>query len=65
MIFTESILNEKHSDSGIRISVMSRHTLNDGVTPNPEITSDKYDEHIPKLAPHPKLIGAYYKRELP
>ena len=65
MLFTESILSERHPDSGTRISVMSRHTLNDGVTPDPRIIPASYDEHISQMAPAPKLIGAYYKRGLP
>ena len=51
MLFTESILSERHPDSGTRISVMSRHTLNDGVTPDPRIIPASYDEHISQMAP--------------
>ena len=63
-LFTKSILAPKSETDGTRISVMSRHTLNDGITPNPEITEDSYDEWLPELAPTPKLIGDYYKRGL-
>lgn len=47
-----------------RISVMSRHTLNDGRTPDPEINTHLFDLHWPKLGPPPKLIGAYYRGEI-
>lgn len=43
---------------------MSRHTLQDGVTPDPAITPDRYDQWWPELAPPLKLIGSYYKRGL-
>lgn len=42
---------------------MSRHTLNDGVTPDPEING-QYNQHWVELAPPPHLIGSYYKRGL-
>lgn len=46
-----------------RISVMSRHTLNDGVTPDIRIRG-KYDEHRPILGPPSWLIGRYLRREI-
>lgn len=63
-LFTKAILSPKSETDGLRISVMSRHTFNDGITPNPEISDDTYDEWIPELAPSLKLIGSYYKRGL-
>lgn len=63
-LFTKCILNDKEKGDGVRISVMSRHTLNDGVTPDPRITSSSFDYHYPELSPSPKLIGDYYKRGL-
>jgi uncharacterized protein YeaO (DUF488 family) len=42
---------------------MSRHTLQDGVTPDPRIVA--FDAWWQDLAPPPKLVGAYYKRGLP
>lgn len=63
-LFTKCILKEVKKDDGLRISVMSRHTLNDGVTPDSRITGSSFDEHYPELAPSPKLIGDYYKRGL-
>ena len=50
---------------GKRISVMSRHTLSDGTTPDPDITTACFDEWLPILGPPPNLIGSYYKRNLP
>lgn len=64
MLYTKSILKEKSSEDGIRISVMSRHTLNDGITPDNRIILGSYDEHLQILAPPLKLIGDYYKRGL-
>lgn len=43
---------------------MSRHTLNDGITPDAKITEDKYHVWLKKLAPPAKLVGDYYKRGL-
>jgi uncharacterized protein YeaO (DUF488 family) len=65
MLKTKSILYDKEDTDGLRISVMSRHTLNDGVTPHPEITSSSYNQWLQILAPPAKLIGDYYKRGLP
>ena len=60
MIKTKSIILPKEDSDGLRISVMSRHTLNDGVTPDLR----SYDLWMPIFAPTPKLIGDYYKRNL-
>ena len=49
---------------GVRISVMSRHTLSDGVTPDSKITSSQYGEWSQVLAPSGKLVGGHYKKEL-
>ena len=64
MLRTKSILAPKSLGDGIRISIMSRHTENDGITPNPEITDESYDFWIPELAPPLKLVGAYYRNEV-
>ncbi len=57
----------KHSSlKGLLISVMNRHTLEDGKTPNPEIVEGKnYVWHWPELGPPSVLLGDYYKRNLP
>ncbi len=65
MLKTKSILEQKEDTDGLRISVMSRHTLNDGITPHPEITNSSYDQWLQILSPPAKLLGDYYKRGLP
>ncbi|MBI4146584.1 DUF488 domain-containing protein [Candidatus Woesearchaeota archaeon] len=65
MLSTRCIYTTPEPEDGTRISVMSRHTLNDGVTPDERITPDRYTLWLPALAPPSKLIGDYYKRELP
>ncbi len=61
---TESIRRHKSSTDGLRISVMSRHTLNDGVTPDLQILPTSFDIWMKELAPPQTLIGDYYKRGL-
>lgn len=63
-LYTKCILKKKEGGDGVRISVMSRHTKNDGVTPDTRIVNDSFDKHYPELAPSPKLLGDYYKRNL-
>ena len=62
---TKTIKSIREDGDGLRISVMSRHTLNDGVTPDEGITEGSFDEWWPDLAPPARLIGSYYKRGLP
>ncbi|MEK6800764.1 MAG: DUF488 domain-containing protein [Nanoarchaeota archaeon] len=64
MLYTKSILKEVSQEDGLRISVMSRHTLPNGITPDLRITSDSFHEHLQALAPPPELVGDYYKRDL-
>lgn len=63
-LHTRSIKAPKRDDDGVRISVMSRHTKEDGVTPDPEIHEGSYDEWWVVLAPPPRLIGAYCRKEI-
>ncbi len=65
MLYTKCIFKPKDATDGRRISVMSRHTLNDGKTPDLRITSKTYDEWMRELAPLPSLVGDYYNRGLP
>ena len=65
MLKTKCILLQKEDSDGLRISVMSRHTLNDGITPHPQINSSSYELWLPNLAPPARLLGDYYKRGLP
>jgi uncharacterized protein YeaO (DUF488 family) len=65
MLKTKCIKVPSVVDDGLRISVMSRHTLNDGITPDLEIVSGvTYHEWWPELGPDSRLIGEYYKRGL-
>lgn len=64
MLRTACILEMPKANDGIRISVMSRHTMLDGVTPDPRITPNLFFAHQLLLAPSPKLVGDYYKRGL-
>ncbi|MBI5913266.1 DUF488 domain-containing protein [Candidatus Azambacteria bacterium] len=63
-LWTRCIKEPKRDTDGVRISVMSRHTLDDGVTPDPEITPDMFDEWRKELGPPPKLIGPYRRKEI-
>jgi uncharacterized protein YeaO (DUF488 family) len=62
---TKSIHAPASPEDGHRISIMSRHTLNDGITPDPLITQDSFNDWIRELAPPDNLIGSLYKRNLP
>lgn len=64
-LFTKCILGEKSQRDGIRISVMNRHMLNDGITRDLRIKEDLYDLHLKLLGPSSNLLGDYYKRGLP
>lgn len=61
---TKSIFAPIENDDGHRISVMNRHTLNDGITPDENIKNHMFNEHQKLLAPSAKLLGDYYKRGL-
>ncbi len=61
---TKSIHKPIELRDGYRISVMSRHTLNDGITPDTLITPESFSYWMKELAPPLKLIGSYYKRSL-
>ncbi|MDR0369233.1 MAG: hypothetical protein LBH96_01515 [Candidatus Peribacteria bacterium] len=61
---SKCILSPIEEQDGKRISIMSRHTLNDGITPDIRITPNLYQEHNKKLAPPSKVIGSYYKHKI-
>ena len=46
------------------LTIMSRHTLNDGITPDPRITNYTFHWHAFHLGPPTKIIGAYYRQEI-
>lgn len=62
-LITKCIIAESEKNGGLRISIMSRHTYNDGITPRPELDG-VCDDHFPQLAPSPKLIGEWIRREI-
>jgi len=64
MLQTKSILKEKSDEDGLRISIMSRHTLNDWITPDLRITKESYDVWYKIFSPPLKLLWDYYKRWL-
>lgn len=64
MLFTKCILAPIEEEDGIRISVMSRHTLEDGVTPDKRIAEGSYHSHFEPLAPRPELVGSYLRGEI-
>lgn len=65
MLQTKHIKTPPAENDGLRISVMSRHTLPDGKTADTEITPHLYDLWMPQqLGPPSELIGAYYRGEV-
>jgi len=64
MLLTKCIYLPKSAEDGLRVSIMSRHTLVDGKTPDLQITADSYDAHWPELGPPAHLIGRYLRREI-
>jgi uncharacterized protein YeaO (DUF488 family) len=63
-IFTGCILNpihEKYRDKTLKCSIMSRHTREDGKTPDPRL---QYDLHMPHLAPDQNMVGAWLRKEI-
>lgn len=62
MLRTKCIFLPISPYDGQRISVMSRHTLNDGVTPDSRIVAGvTYTSHLQKLAPPASLVGWWYR----
>ena len=65
MLNTKCILAEPDISDGFRISVMNRHTLEDGKTPDSRIKPSRYGAHWGILAPSSKLVGEYYREQRP
>lgn len=65
-LHTVSLFTPLEIDRGrIRISVISRPTLDDGITPDERIKEGlTHHEWIKDFAPPPKLIGSYKRREI-
>lgn len=57
------ILKPRELGDGLRVSVMSLHTLNDGKTPDHRIDG-MYDIWMPELSPGKKLVGSWYKGKI-
>jgi len=64
MLKTKCILSPIEKDDGERISIMSRHKLDDGVTEDKRIKREMYDSHEIVFAPPLKLIGNYLRKEI-
>lgn len=64
MLKTKCIYLPPAAADGLRISIMSRHTLDDGQTPDPRIGPGAYQLHWPRLGPPSTLIGQYLRREI-
>lgn len=62
-IYTKCIFGERESIDGLRASVMSRHTMNDGKTRNPDLDGT-YDIHLLIFAPDPNLVGRHYRGQV-
>lgn len=62
MLLSKPIRSVREPADGLRVSVMSRHTLNDGVTPDQTIKPWMFDVWQPGLAPPARLLGDYYRR---
>jgi uncharacterized protein YeaO (DUF488 family) len=65
MLRTSCIYLPPSLEDGLRVSVMSRHTENDGITPDGLIIPGvSFDVHWPELAPSGRSVGRYYRREI-
>jgi uncharacterized protein YeaO (DUF488 family) len=60
---TKCIKHPLGDSDGWRISVMSHHTLDDGITHDPDITPEMYDEHCTRLS-NPLLVGPLKRNEI-
>ncbi|MBI4016065.1 MAG: DUF488 family protein [Candidatus Aenigmarchaeota archaeon] len=64
-LYTKSIFEYPLPEDGTRISVMSRHTNNDGITLDPRIKpGHTFTEWLPQLSPSPRDVGAYYRKKI-
>lgn len=64
MLKTKCIFADISDEDGIRISVMSGLTLEDGITPHPDANKMQFQYTLAPLAPSRTLLGDYYKRGL-
>lgn len=61
MLKSKCIYEIPSDDDWLRISIMSRHTLDDWITPDDDIQHWLYHLHRPDLAPSPSIVGGYLK----
>lgn len=64
MLRTKYIFAPAEPEDGVRISVMSRHTQNDGKSENPNFYEGIYDDWRLILAPPLTLVGGYHRGEI-
>ena len=63
-LITACILSPSKPQEGYRASVMSRHTLNDGVTPDTRLTEyGVFHYHLPILG-FPEGVGMFHRGEI-
>ena len=62
-LFTKCILDEEGEGDGFRISIMSRHTYDDGISERPEL-DEMCDKHYSILGPSPSLIGSWKRGDI-
>ncbi len=64
-VYTKCIYHDPSPEDGIRIAVLGRLTENDGKTPVTDFIRGKhFDLWMPILAPSPKLVGSWHRKEL-
>lgn len=64
-LYTKSIYKKRDPEDATHVSIMSRHTLEDGITPDENILpGESFDEWMRELAPPTKLVGSYYRKEI-
>jgi len=65
-LHTVSLFKPLTMDAGrIRISVISRPTLDDGITPDERIIKNiTHHEWLREFAPQPKLVGSFKRNEI-
>ncbi len=57
------ILKPREDSDGVRVSTMSRHTMQDGKTHDYRLDG-MFDLWLPELSPGPILVGSWYRKEI-
>lgn len=63
-LYTKCIEHPVAEADGRRYSVMSRHTLNDGITPHPNFSQWMFHAWLRTLAPPENIVGRYHRQEI-